>query len=289
MPLTFAAVDARVQNAIAGRQVFNVDAIPHIGRHFSGALAREGIFSSTDLLRVAAARADPAANMNGSAASRRETLRRLKDFLAVLTEAPRGARCVANSYDTAGAPPRRTYLVRDVNPAAFWALVATLARSWPDQANAAARQAAIVGVTGGACRFLRRAHILELQGNVVKPRAAGGRSNAAAATCVCRRNAAACAAAQVGGVALCQWLAHGLNSQGLPNWQAALAGVCLPHSNLNVGSAEGLPGRTRAVERAPYPSAGQAAEAALMGAGGALPARLARYTRRGSNQFRNFF
>ena len=287
MPLTFADVDARVQQVIAAQPpVFNVNLIPHVGRHFTRALAREGVFSSADLIRVSATRADPGANMNGSVASRRAVLQRLRDFVATLTEAPRGARCVSNFYDA--VPPGRTYLVRDVNPAAFWAIIATLARSWPDQANQAARHAAVVGLTGGAARFLRRAHILELQTNVAKPRAVGARSNAAAATCVCRRTAASCTAAQAGGAALCQWLAHGLVAQGLPNWPAALAGVCLPHPNLNVGSAEALPGRTRGVEPAPYPPAGRVADAALMGGGGVANARLARYTRRGARQFRNF-
>jgi hypothetical protein len=292
MPLTFADVDARVQQVIAAQPqpAFNVNLIPHIGRHFTRALAQQGIFSSVDLVRVAAALADPAANMNASVASRRVVLERLKDFVATLTEAPRGARCVPNFYDAAAAPGNRTYLVRDVNPAAFWAIIATLAWSWPDQANQAVRHAAIVALTGGAARFLRRAHILGLQATVLKPRAVGARSNAAAASCVCRRNAASCGAAQAGGAALCQWLEHGLVAQGLPNWPAALAGVCLPHPNLNVGSAEALPGRTRAVEPVPYPPAGQAANAALMGAGGAANAHLARYTRRGaSRQFRNFY
>ena len=287
MPLTFADVDGRVQQALAGQPpVFNVNLIPHVGRHFTAALARQGIFSSADLVRVSAARADPGANMNGSAASRRASLQRLKDFLAVRTAAPRGARCTASSFDAAG----QTYLVRDVNPAAYWAIVAALARSWPNQANQAARHAAVAALTGGAGRFLRRADILELRANVSKPRAVGARSNAAAATCICRRTVASCAAAQLGGAPLCQWLANGLAAQGLPNWPAALAGVCLPHPTLNVGSAEALPGRTRAVERAPYPPAGQPAGAALMGAGGAGNARLARYTRRGASwQFRNFF
>lgn len=283
MPLTFADVDARVQLVVAAQPGFNVAALPHIGKQFARALARQGVFSAADLVRVAAARADPGAAMNGSAASRRAALRRLHAFLAAVAEAPRGARCVANSYDAG-----RSYLVRDVNPAAFWALVAGLARSWPDPAGAAARQAAVAAATGGAARYLRRADILALQTAVVKPRAGGARSNAAAATCVCRRSAAACAAARAGGAALCQWLEHGLAAQGLPNWPAALAGVCLPHPSLNVGSAEALPGRTRAVERAPYPAPGQTAEAALMGAGGAAAARLARYTRRGSAQFRDF-
>ena len=292
MAVTFAVVDGRVQAAAAMQPpVFNVRSIPYIGRHFARKLAEAGIFSTADLIRVAAARADPAANMNGTAASRRQAVGRLRDFISEAVEAPRGARCVGNFYDAppAPAPPNRTYLVRDINPGAFWAVVSLLSRLWPDDANGVARRAAIAALTGGAARFLRRVDIESLQASVTKPRAAGVRSNAAASTCVCRRNAASCAAAQVGGAALCQWLAHGLVSQGLPNWPAALAGVCLPHPNLNVGSAEPLPGRTRGVELAPYPPAGQVASAALMGSGGAANARLARYTRRGAVvQFRNF-
>jgi len=292
MALTFAAVDGRVQEVVTRQPpVFNVRSLPFIGRHFARKLAEVGVFSTADLIRVAAARADPGANMNGTAASRRQATGRLRDFISAVVEAPRGARCVGNFYDNppAPGPPNRTYLVRDINPGAFWAVVSLLSRLWPDDANGAVRRAAIAARTGGAALFLRRGDIESLQASVTKPRAAGVRSNAAAATCVCRRNAASCAAAQMGGNALCQWLAHGLVSQGLPNWPAALAGVCLPHPNLNVGSAEPLPGRTRAVEPAPYPPAGQIASAALMGAGGDANARFARYTRRGATfQFRNF-
>jgi len=291
MVLTYPSVDGRVQAAMARQPpVFNVRSLPYIGRHFTGKLSQAGIFSTADLIRIAAARADPAGNMNNTAGSRRQAMDRLRDFISTVVEAPRGARCVGNFYDAAPVPgpANRTYLVRDINPGAFWALVSVLSRLWPDNANGVARRAAIAALTGGAARFLRRGDIESLQASVTKPRAAGARSNAAAATCVCRRNAASCAAAQIGGASLCQWLARGLVSQGLPNWPAALAGVCLPHPNLNTGSAEPLPGRTRAVEPAPYPPAGQVASAALMGSGGALNARLARYTRRGAVQFRNF-
>jgi hypothetical protein len=293
MALTYQTVAARVQEAIERHPpVFNVRSIPYIGRHFEGNMSQQGIFSTADLVRVSAARADPGANMNGAAASRRQASDRLKDFISSMVEAPRGARCVGNYYDAppVPGPPNQTYLVRDINPGAFWAVVAVLSRLWPDDANGGARRAAITALTGGAARFLRRGDIENLQASVRKPRAVGVRSNAAAATCVCRRNAASCAAAQAGGAALCQWLARGLAAQGLPDWRAALArGICLPHPNLNVGSAEPLPGRTRAVEPAPYPPAGQVASAALMGAGGNANAQLARYARRGANvQFRNF-
>ena len=291
MALTFTIVDHRVQAAVAQQPaVFNVRSIPYIGRHFTRMLSQVGVFSTHDLMRVAASRADPAMNMNGTLVSRRQASDRLKGFISSIVEAPRAARCVGNHYDVAPAPaPRnRTYLVRDVNPGAFWALVSTLARLWSDNANGPVRRATITALTGGAALFLRRADIEALHASVTKPRAAGVRSNAAAATCVCRRNAASCGAAQLGGAVLCEWLEHGLASQGLPNWPAALAGVCLPHHNLNKGSAEPLPGRTRAVEPAPYPPVGQVASIALMGSGGAANARLARYTRNANFQFRNF-
>jgi len=292
--LTFVAVNNRVQTAIAQQPpVFNVRAIPYIGRHFAQVLARVGIFSTRDLIRIAASRADPGANMGQTLAARRQAAARLKDFLSSLTEAPRGARCVSNYYDPPAGPgaPHRTYLVRDINPGAFWALISVLAHFWPNMANRAARSAAIIAMTGGPAAFLKRQDIEHLHQSVSKPRAQGLRSNAAAASCICRRNQASCDAAHFGGAVLCQWLAHGLVAQGLPNWPAAVAnGVCLPHPNLNIGSAEPIPGRTRAVERAPYPPAGQAAQVALMGSGGNANGRMARYTRRGGNfQFRNFF
>ena len=292
MALTFANVDTRVQDTIARQPpTFNVRSIPFIGKHFARKLAEVGIFSTRDMLRVFALRADPGANMPNTPASRRQAASRLKNFLSSLVEAPRAARCVGNYYDLpAPAPANRTYLVRDINPGAFWAVISLLARLWPDNANAGARRAAILALTGGAAQYLRKADIEALRASVMKPRAAGARSNAAAATCICRRNAGSCGAALMGGAPLCQWLNNGLGAQGLPTWPAALArGVCVPYPGLNVGSAEPFPGWTKAVERAPYPPAGQVAAAALMGAGGAANARPALYTRRGPNhQFRNF-
>lgn len=292
MALTFANVDARVQDTIARQPpAFNVRSIPFIGKHFARKLAEVGIFSTRDMLRVFALRADPGANMPNTQASRRQAVSRLKNFLSSLVEAPRAARCVGNYYDQpAPAPANRTYLVRDINPGAFWAVVSLLSRLWPDNANAGARRAAIIALTGGAAQYMRKADIEALRTSVMKPRAAGARSNAAAATCICRRNEDSCGAALMGGARLCQWLNHGLAAQGLTTWPAALAnGVCVPYAGLNVGSAEPFPGWTKAVERAPYPPVGQVAAAALMGSGGAANARPALYTRRGANyQFRNF-
>ena len=289
MVLTFATVEARVLGVVQNQPAnFNIRAVPFIGRHFSNRLARENIFSTRDLARVCAARADPPPhNMADTLAARLQAKARLHEFLASVAEGPRGARCVGSFYDRPPPPDpaRRTYLVRDLNPGAFWALVALLKNLWPNPPNAQARRAAVVALTGGAAQHLRRGDIEVLRLSVTKPRALGARSNAAAATCVCRRTAAACGAAQLGGNALCQWLAHGQAAQGLPNWPAALAaGVCLPHPNLNVGSAEPFPGRTRGVEAAPYPAPGQPVEAALVGPGGGVA--LATYTRRNNRQFR---
>lgn len=279
--LTFETVDADVVTALAAAPTLdvNVRSLPYIGRHFARALQRSGVFSTLQLLRAAAAAADPGGQMANSLAGRRRAMTQLQAFLAGLAEAPRGASCVRSRYDAAPAP---SYLVRDVNPGAYWALVATLARLWP-----AGGPAGVAALTAGRARFLRRADVLDLRRAVRRPRAAGARSAAASATCTCRRSQAACAAASLGGSALCQWLAHGSAAQGLPNWQQALAGgVCLPRTTLNLGGAEGLPGRTQAVEPAPYPAAGQQAQAALVGPGGAANATLASYTRRGARQFR---
>jgi len=289
MALTFEAVDGAVGAKLAALppgQALNVRALPFIGRHFARALQAADVYSTRDLARVAAAQADPGGQMPDSAAGRRAAMERLRAFLSRLAEAPRGARCVRSYYDRPPppGPPRETYLVRDVNPGAYWALVAALGRLWP----AAGGAAAVAQLTGGPARFLRRADVRDLRRAVRKPRAGGARSNAAAATCVCRRSQAACAAARLGGSPLCQWLAHGAAAQGLPNWpQALAAGVCLPLGALAQGGAEGLPGRTRAVEPAPYPPAGQPAQAALVGPGGDAQAQLARYTRRGARQYRS--
>jgi len=294
MRLTFQIVDDRVQAVIAAQPlVFNVREIPYIGRHFAQMLSQAGIFSTADLVRIAAARSDPAVNMNNTQASRSLVVGRLREFISSVAEAPRGAQCVGNYYDANPVPgrqPNPTYLVRDINPGAFWALVSTLKRLWPNNPNRAACIAAVAALTGGAARFLRRADITALHASVQKPRAAGVRSNAAAATCICRRNPVSCQAPQVNGAALCQWFVPGGVAQGgLPNWPLALAGVCIPHPNLRPGSAEPLPGRTKAVERVPYPPAGQAASIPFMGSGGIANARLARYTRDNRNfQFRNF-
>lgn len=273
---SYADVYERVRTTVQDSPpIFEVRRLPFIGRHFSSKLAAQGIFSTRDLVRVAAARADPPAA--GPAATRPAMRRRLHEFLSSICEAPRGARCVRNSYDR----PRRTYLVRDENPGAFWALVAYLRQAWPGTA------AGVAALTGGPARNLTRNDIAQLSTVVKRPRAVGAASAAAAATCTCRRSAAACAAAQgVGAVGLCRWVASAA-AVGLPNWQEALAGVCVPRSPpLRRGSAEGLPGRTRALEPSPYPPPNQPAQAALVGSGGAAQAALARYARVGTGQYR---
>jgi|LauGreDrversion2_5_1035112.scaffolds.fasta_scaffold00566_4 hypothetical protein len=292
MPLTFNDVDARVQVLLQNNPgaPFNVRSLPYVGRHFTRKLSNAGIFSSADLLRVCAARADPGNNMPPTAAGRQLAVARMREFISSLVESPRASRCVRGSHNdhppAAAAAALATYLVRNINPGAFWAITAFLARSWPANLNAAARIAAVVALTGGNARHLRRQDILVLRQSVLKPRALGGQSNAAAATCTCRTTAASCASARQGANPVCAWLAHGQAAQGLPNWQTALAsGVCLPRQGLNLGSSEPVPGWTRGVEPAPYPPPGQAAQAALVGAGGAAAAQPALYTRRGGRHF----